>query len=562
MVLLSAIKSLFESENLFEKGHPVQLLLHIFIQFSQESAVILLQEIETLLPAIPIESRQYIQKAQNVFSIQYQQKEYIQKEEINNDDDTKDTEQDDNINIDQQEIKNNNNNKEWMDNEKFQRCDLYFRKACKTSPKSIKCYIKHIKFLFQCNKMSSANEIYQKLINIIHNLQKSKKGKNSSSNLSSKGSFGHQVNNRTKGRFNKKATKKSKNDNNNKKSREKTLDLETLNKLETLTIFYFGYLYYMQDDNKIFDKYLNECLGREPNNIGLRCQYISCLTTSMEYEKAYIYTIETLKLIKDREKDLTQNELETMNYYRVICGIGCAAIRCIFGVDWNMISEHLKYAMEYNKEKIGIINYCYSYSLFKCGKYQQSNQYYQKFVKYINKKKEDAQKKKKETKIRNREEIDIDDNDKESQQDAAMIDAQSKLSMDNFKWHHPDYIKNKDQKNKYKLSEIFDDLFDLFVAIIIIILTYYITGYRTQIGNCIMDWFILLIMCLISCILMNPSLGILLIAVSLPPYNQNMMQFDYFAFFSKYLCVSLGLFVIYKTIIGGNINELIGRKLF
>ena len=64
MVLLSAVKSLFESENLFEKGHPVQLLLHIFIQFSQESAVILLQEIETLLPTIPIESRQYIQKAQ------------------------------------------------------------------------------------------------------------------------------------------------------------------------------------------------------------------------------------------------------------------------------------------------------------------------------------------------------------------------------------------------------------------------------------------------------------------------------------------------------------------
>merc|ERR1712130_605603 len=127
---------------------------------------------------------------------------------------------------------------------------------------------------------------------------------------------------------------------------------------------------YMNDDIKSFNKLLKQCLDREPNNIGLRCQYVVALTTNMEYEKSYAYLIETLKTLRVREQELKlktaadtkldsrYDSMQMIKHYRVICGIGCASIRCVFSEDWSVVTEHLKLAIDNDQSDVGVLRYC------------------------------------------------------------------------------------------------------------------------------------------------------------------------------------------------------------
>eukprot|EP01084_Bolivina_argentea_P104783 187606_1 len=291
MVLLGLIKETLNPENQFEHGHPVQLLLYIFNQFNQESVIFLRNILERTLPSIPNESKKLIDKAENMFKLAYEQHEYYEnatdeeKEYIEQEIKKKQKElkQDE---IDIKQNKKESKEEDWMDRKQFQNCDLHFRKASKLSPKCIKCYLKHIIFLFQCKKISMANKIFQKTLTVIHNLQNSKiKSKNK----------------------NKNKNKKNTNSHNNKMNLLTQTELKTI---ETLITFYFGYLYYMNDDINNWNKYLQKCLDLQGNNIGIRCQYIVCLITQTEYEKAYIYIIETLKLLNEKENEYIKNKTQ------------------------------------------------------------------------------------------------------------------------------------------------------------------------------------------------------------------------------------------------------------
>ena len=145
---------------------------------------------------------------------------------------------------------------------------------------------------------------------------------------------------------------------------------------------------------------------------------------------------------------------------------------------------------------------------------------------------------------------DLDDKDENDELD-MINDAASKLNMDFFKWH-PDHIQNEKNPTS-KISEIIEHTVDIIIVLIVFILIHIITGYRPNFGNNIIDWFTIIISLLISCIILSPPLGILLIIVSLPTINEDSLDFNYIGFFSKWGCVSMGLFVLYKTIIGGSI---------
>eukprot|EP01084_Bolivina_argentea_P210808 358698_1 len=221
--------------------------------------------------------------------------------------------------------------------------------------------------------------------------------------------------------------------------------------------------------------------------------------------------------------------MDIIKYHRVICGIGAACIRLIFGIDYKMVIEHLQFVIKYDESNIGIIKYCLSYALYKDGQYDLSNDYYNKFVKYINQKKINALKNKKI----------------ENETDNKMDNAIAQLNMDYFTWHP--------NTHKDNISEIFDLFVDLIVICIIVFITYMLFGYRPHFGNNIIDWFVICIMLIISCVLCTPSLGVLLIAVSLPPYNNN--EFNYLMFGTKWLCISAGLLFIYRVVIGGEIPK-------
>ena len=299
MVLLSVAKQILYPEKLFERGHPVQLLLYLFNQFNQEAAVLLLNQIEILCPEIPKQSQELIDKADKIYKTAYDQHQYYQsaatdeeKEYIefemkkknkkmykknrkqikkakkkrynrkssqkqqNADDDQKETEEDDET------------DKNWMDAEQFQLCDLLYRKAIKLSPNCIKSHLKLTKFMFQTNKISAANKMHKKIIKMIKNAISHRKGSTPKQTA----------------RLNKKS-KLSRNSGIN------ILALGELQRLQTLIMSYFGYMHYMQDDVDSFEKALKRCLEREPKNIGMRCQYVVALTSNKQYEKCMFCTV-------------------------------------------------------------------------------------------------------------------------------------------------------------------------------------------------------------------------------------------------------------------------------
>eukprot|EP01083_Nonionella_stella_P028967 79855_1 len=455
MVLLSTLKHVFSPEQPFEKGHPVQLLLYLFNQFNQEAVLLLLNQIETILPPISKQSIELTQKAERIFDEafethqQYQHASAEEKEMI--------------------ELDSDDNTKEWMNAEQFRLCDLYFRKASKLSPKCIKCRLKHLKFLMQCKKTSLAEDIYDKTLSTILQMNAPK--------------------------------------------------------IENLIRFYYAYLHYMEDDIESFDAMLSKCLEEEPNNIGMRCQYVVCLSTAQEYEKAYIYLIETLKLLPSQEEDV--------KHYRVVCGVGCAAIRCVFGVDWSMVAQHLRFVVDNDESNIGVIKYCLSYALHRDGQQEESNQLYHQFVAYIENKQAQAEARKKKREPENKGD--------------AIKDAAAELTMDFFKWKPAEPKDNK--------AELLDLMLDMAAVCILVVMTYSIAGYTPHIGNGIMDWLVIVAMLIVSCALVTPSLGILLMAVTLPPYHHGLPQhdFNHFAFATRWLCVSAGLLFVYRVVVGGKI---------
>ena len=260
---------------------------------------------------------------------------------------------------------------------------------------------------------------------------------------------------------------------------------------------------------------------------------------------AYDHLMETLEVLKEKEQEIKDNKynsdsvsMQMIKHYRVICGIGCAAIRCVFSCDWNLVTEHLKNVIENDQCNVGIFRYCLSYSLYKSGQYNESNDHYNYFVKYINKKKTKRQNTKKET--------EIDEDDRKNDATSEL----NQLSMDYFKWHP--------NSHKDNLSEIIDICVDVVVVSLLILLTYRIAGYSPHLGNNLMDWCVIGFMLVVSCLLCSPSLGILLLAISLPPLNEG-MPFDYFAFSVKWMCACAGLLFVHRVVIGG---EMPRSKLF
>ena len=246
--------------------------------------------------------------------------------------------------------------------------------------------------------------------------------------------------------------------------------------------------------------------------------------------------------MKAREQELNENKsdnpddaMQMNKHYRVICGIGCAAIRCVFSCDWNMVTEHLQFAIANDQSNVGVLRYCLSYSLHKSGQYDESNEHYKYFVYYIDDKKAEAEKSKQKA---SKKEIKI-------EEDAKQNDAASELSMDYFKWH-PD-------AKKEKISEIVDLCVDFVAAAVLILFTHYLSGYTPHFGNNLKDWSIIGFMMFVSCLVCTPSLGMLLMAVSLPPFDDTIADppFDYFKFGAKWMCVSAGLLFVYKVVIGG-----------
>jgi len=637
MVLLSLLKDYLEPEQQFEKGHPVQLLLYLFNQFGQEAVVVLLNDIEVMLPAMNGECNKLIVRAQNVFNAehatyqQYQSATAEQKEQIDRETQKKknqllkkkknklrnryktashtvstfddkesksESEGDDELDPNHNGIKSDNHDdndsttdgdtskmkkqKEWMDPEKFIRCDTLFRKACtKTAPHkyyALRCYMKYLKFLFQCHKFELAAEAQPKLLNLLHDLQKLKK--NCASTTTTKN--GVHRNNISKlsrrSPANGKVTyKKSSIHPGMSVAAEQLFDSDSVDfhKLETLFIFYYGYLHYLQDDVNTFKEVMQQCIEREPDNIGIRCQYVVCLTSQTEYEQAYVHLIGTLGKLKEQEHDVLRRgrahhkqqqqqqdsnstqQLALIKHYRVICGVGTACIRCVYAVDFNMIVEHLQYAMDNDEGKIGVFNYFLSYALYKCGKIAESNDYYNRFVNYVERKKSDALANKTTTKKSGVVTTTITTYD-DSNKHNRLIDALSQLNMDFFKWH-PDHVvqdKKKASETSWDVWDVLDYLVDFLLVLLVILITHLFTGYIPHFGNHWLEYLLILVLSVVGCYVFTPSLGLFLIAVSLPAYDGNMTDadFNYAQCLIKFIAVSCGMMAVYKGTTGATIS--------
>jgi len=244
-----------------------------------------------------------------------------------------------------------------------------------------------------------------------------------------------------------------------------------------------------------------------------------------------------------------ENSSERIRYYRVICCIGCAAIRCVYHVDWRAIADHLRCAVKNDDADIGPIRYSLSYALWRCAEFKESKAFYDRFEEYLRKGKATAEEQSKLRMERER-----NGNVERSEDDERLKLLEEAWTSDEWreslKWK-PIAVEKKDG--------FLETFVDCMAVSMVIFIVFSMVGTRPYFGEGLFERGLMLLVLAASCSLVTPSLGITMFVTALPIQGDDFAGFDHIDFLTKWVC-ACGITLFFSCIVIGRQVPL--RKAF